>query len=146
MKPSGVDARIVTISTGTVGYGTATLLTSDRLHANVEVNGLGTAWPVDETKGRIVVHAVVNTTASGAGQRVQVYVGGAPMINGGGTAPNPGVGLALTATDHLSIGNVDTGGRSFVGKIYYAAFYNVALSQGEVVANAAALASDDDHP
>jgi hypothetical protein len=142
----GIDARIVTISTGSTGYGTATLLTSDRSHVTVEINGVGTAWPVDETQGRIVVHAVVNTNASSAGQRVQVYVAGAPMINGGGMPPNQGAGLGLAATDHLTVGNINTGGRSFKGKLYYAAFYNVALSQAEVVDNAAALAADDDHP
>ena len=144
--PATINARIVTIATGITTYGTMALLTVDRAHVNLELNGVGTTWPVDETMGRVVVHAVVNTNATTASGREQVYVAGGPVINGGGTGPSQGAGLSLQATDHLTIGNVDTGGQSFQGTVYYVALYDVALSQSEVAQNAAALATDDDHP
>jgi hypothetical protein len=141
--PSGVDCRILTIATGTVGYGNAALVTSDTGHVDLEINGIGTAWPVDETSV-VVLHAVVDTSAASSVQRTQVFVNGGAVLNGGGTEPAQNAGLNIAATDHLTVGNVSVGGRSFVGDVLYAAIYDVAFTPAEVGKNASALMSSDD--
>jgi hypothetical protein len=142
--PGGIDCRIITLANGTTTYGDAALVTSDLTHVNLFVNGVATTWAVTEASGRHVLHAVVDTAPVDPAQRAQLYVDGAPATLGGGAEPLQGETLTLAASESLSIGNVDTGGRSFIGVEYYAALYDVALSPTEVAANASALGADDD--
>jgi hypothetical protein len=142
--PSGLDCRIFTIATGTNGYGTAGMITSDLGHVTVEINNsTATTWAVDETQGPFVMDVVVDTNQP-PGSRVKFFLNGAAQPLGGGSEPTLGAGLAIAATDHLSVGNVDSGGRSFAGDETYAAIYNVALTSAEVARNASALQANDD--
>lgn len=102
-------------------------------------------FPVDlPGSGRIVVHAVVDTTLNTAGDRTRLYVDGVEVPNTGGINPIQNDTYSIGASSSFVIGNRAIGGRSVEGTIYYAALYSAALTPAEVANNAAILAVSDD--
>jgi hypothetical protein len=57
----------------------------------------------------------------------------------------PGEKIVIPPTASICVGNRPIGGRTPVGSIYYAAFYNVALTEAEIQANVDRLRAWDDH-
>jgi hypothetical protein len=143
---TSTDCRVLTIATDVAGYGSAALIVNDSTHVSVYLDGAPTTFAVLAGVGRIVLHAVIDTTAAGAGERIQLFINGVAATETGGGQPAQNAVLTLGAGDSLVVGNVDTSNRSFAGTEFYAALYDVALTPLEITAQAAALAADDDTP
>jgi hypothetical protein len=104
-------------------------------------------WQVDFVSlGRVVMHAVLDTAQADPEMRQRLYVNGAPAIRVGGDPIAQDAVIDVGTTTHYVLGNRETGGRSGVGTIYYAAIYTDVLTDAEIVNNAAALLFDDDTP
>jgi hypothetical protein len=102
-------------------------------------------WSLASHTGRIVVHAVFDTSLP-ADDRVRLFIDGELATP---TFVNPpGAGDTLTVSDDafLLLGNRPAANTSFGGTLYYAAVYGRALDDLEVVSNATLLAADDDAP
>lgn len=105
-------------------------------------------WTVDfESSGRVVLHAVLDTSAA-AGERVRLYVDGSPVERIDEHEIPEGASLDLGDTEdvYYVLGNRENGNRTPEGVIYYAAMYASALSAADVAQNTTALADDDQPP
>jgi hypothetical protein len=145
VRSQGTQSRLIGVNDGVSGYGKASLLTGNATDLRLYMEPEVASWSgnVDLAVGRIVVHAVVDTTA--ATDRATLHVGGTRVMRttsdyGTGTVPSFG------ASEFFTLGNVEGAARSFVGDIYYAAVYDVALTQPEIEVNAALLLANDDRP
>jgi hypothetical protein len=101
--------------------------------------------------GRVVLHAVIDTTESVRTDRMRLYVNGTRIAVdelyselGDGLGPAQGEALFVEATETFSIGNRTLGGRSPEGTIYYTAIYDHALEQAQISHNALELLANDD--
>jgi hypothetical protein len=104
-------------------------------------------WAVPlSSSGRIVLHAVLDTTQASAPARTMLYVNGAPSALSGGQTPAQNATIDLTAATAFVVGSGVTSSLSIAGNIYYLAMYSSALSASEVAANAALLQGSDDAP
>jgi hypothetical protein len=128
--------------------GRFTLFSTDVGSIEAVWNGASTSlgrWAV-QLAGRKVVHLVLNTNAPTPPERVQLYVNGVPTAPTASTLPTAGSTLDLGINRHFVLGNREAGDRSFTGRLYYAAVYNVAFTPVEVAQNLQVLIVDDDTP
>jgi len=139
------ECRLISIGNGTGTYGTAALVTSDLVSLRLHIDTTNAYWNVAFGSGRVVLHAVVDTSQVTSSERYRLYIDGVQAPRTGGTPPAQGAGLALQAADFLAIGNIEGAGRSFGGEAYYAAIYSDALTDTEITTNAARLRANDDH-
>jgi hypothetical protein len=129
--------------------GQFTLSSSAITRAQLYVNGWNRIglWEVDfQSLGRMVLHAVLDTAQADAEDRQRLYINGAPAVRVGGSLAVQDLVIDVGTTTHYVIGNREIGSRSGLGKIYYAALYTDALTDAEIVNNAATLLFDDDAP
>ena len=117
-----------------------------RIAASVNDTDAGKASVYHPDLGRGVFHMVVDVTQTAPEDRARLYVNGAHLPNVQNVFVAQGVPITIGDMRHLVIGNREVGGRSPQGTIFYAAIYNVALDDAEVVQNAALLLLDDDTP
>ncbi len=97
--------------------------------------------------GRVVLHAVVDTSASAVEDRTRLYLNGVriPLDSfNDAIEPAQGAPLVLEPQSSLGVGNRAIGGRSPEGAIFYAAYYGRALSEEELEHNAGLLQIQDD--
>jgi hypothetical protein len=101
--------------------------------------------------GRVVLHAVIDTSEDVRTDRMRLYVNGTrePIEDlyselGGGMGPAQGEALFVEATETFSIGNRTLGSRSPEGTIFYTALYDYPLQQVQITHNALELLADDD--
>lgn len=103
-------------------------------------------WQVaDLAQQRAVLHFVFDTPAANAQDRGRLYLDGvrqAATI----AAPQPSEPLQVGTGRFLVVGNREAGERTPQGVIHYAAIYAAALTDAEIVTNAAALTAADDRP
>lgn len=118
----------------------------------VDVNGIWDVAVVDV--GRIVVHLVIDTMEPMADDRAKLYV---DAVRAAPLAPSPVANIPIQQGEAFDVGCVDcalalghdvagTPNREFLGRIYYAALYDRALDDDEVIAHAQLLSADDDPP
>ncbi len=102
-------------------------------------------WVLDgAAQGRVVYTFVYDSSQPVASDRIRMFMNGGLVAASGAAvliAPNQGLMLG-DAT--LCIGNRPIGARSLDGGIYYAAFYETALSDSELILNAQRLVANDD--
>jgi hypothetical protein len=115
----------------------------DRVYVNWRGYDRIGAFVVDLGPARVVLHAVLNTTAEPE-HRVRAFANGSPLPRIGGLIPGEGAGILLDGDEDLMIGNRPSGYRTPEGAIFYGAVYDVALSDEEVLRNAKALLASDD--
>lgn len=126
--------------------GHLTLRSADAQLVELALNEQGAAeWDVGfATRGRLVLHCVIDTDAAQDTDRTVLYVDGVRQTPTGGTPPPVGTTIDLGTGRHYVLGNREVGGRSFVGELYYAALYDQALEDDRVASHAAALLASDD--
>lgn len=101
-------------------------------------------WDTDVLDaGRLVLHAVLDSARADPIMRGRYYVNGMQQVQG-----NPSVGIGqtidLAADGHLAIGSAVAEPFSPRGIIAYVAYYNVALSEADILVNVARLNVSDD--
>jgi hypothetical protein len=93
--------------------------------------------------GRVVLHAVLDSAQADPIMRARYYVNGTQEVQG-----NPSVGNGQTihvqADGHLAVGSAVAEPFSPRGIIAYVAYYNVALSDADILVNVAHLNVSDD--
>lgn len=113
--------------------------------AEVRMSGNVGTFEVDlASLGRVVLHAVIDTEAAEPAARVRLFVDGAPAVRVSGEEVAPATAVALPPEHTFVLGNRLSSDRSFEGTLYYAAVYDRALSQAEVLQNTASLLDSDD--
>ncbi len=105
---------------------------------------LGSTWPGVDTGERMVLHMVWNTTLSTGADRIRLYKNGVIQGKSEDDPPAQGSTVGLVASDDLIIGNSRAQNRSIAGTIYYVAYYDEPLSDGDIVNNAQRLLASDD--
>lgn len=142
---TGFSSRISHIGSG-MQSGEFSLTSTSTGSLTVRVKGfdVGT-FPVNlPASGRIVVHAVLDTTLATAGNRTRLYVDGAEIANTGGFDPLHNDTIAIGMSSSYVLGNRAIGDRSFQGTLHYGALYSAALTPAEIANNAAVLSASDD--
>jgi len=127
----------------TLSFETASIT---RIAASVNDADAGMATVYHPDIGRAAFHMVVDLSQSVPEDRTKLYVDGGHYPNVQNVFAVQGVPLTIGDMRHLVIGNREIGGRTPQGVIYYAAIYNVALTDAEVAQNAELLLQDDDSP
>lgn len=95
------------------------------------------------TSGVIVLHVVIDSTQATAANRVLVYVAGSAVTPS--IIDQLGLNATLDTTFNWSTSVLFFGeAGASPRKLYYAAIYSVALTSGQVSANATALAANND--
>ncbi len=94
---------------------------------------------------RAVITLVVDTTQEEESERLRLYFDGVRLA-GPDQAPPLNFTLDIPFGRSLTLGNRSAGEASFQGELFYAAIYNVALTDAEVLDNVQALLSSDDGP
>lgn len=116
---------------------------------------LAGAWDVDWlAEGRAVAHVVYDTAQADPADRVRFYLDGQQLPDAADTVEHPAQNQTITVPAtammkpvHFTLGNRgEDGSRSFKGVLFYAALYDVALSDDAIAGNAALLEQDDDTP
>ena len=103
-------------------------------------------WVVpDMAARRAVVHFVLDTPDTDPQERGRLYLDGVRQSASiAGTAPGEAVAVGLGR--YLVLGNRESGGRTPVGTIHYAAIYTNALPDPIIADHAAVLLANDDTP
>jgi hypothetical protein len=125
-------------------------------HEDAIALDIRSAWQVDNTPptgrwslsmfpGRIVVHAVFDTTVDSS-DRVRLYIDGSRIDPTFVNPPGEGDTLTVSEDAFLVLGNRPSGSATLGGTLFYAAIYDRALTPAEVDHNAAILLDDDDTP
>jgi hypothetical protein len=99
-----------------------------------------------ESMGRMTLHAVFDSTQTAPEDRARIYINGGPLPSFDITVPALDDVLDLQTGRHFAIGNREIGGRSIEGTIFYAAIYDEALTDAQVLQNAVLLLENDDTP
>lgn len=102
-------------------------------------------WQVNlASAGRCLLHLVVDTSSTDPLNRVRLYLNGSTA--GPNVASPPGLNLTIDLGPgrSLYLGNREGGVRSFAGTLYYAALYDRALADVEIMSRASRLLSLDD--
>ncbi|RLB63491.1 MAG: hypothetical protein DRI90_06740 [Deltaproteobacteria bacterium] len=117
-----------------------------RVLVSMNEHGVG-GVPVDLPNiGRVVIHAVIDTSQTEPADRVRTYVNGGKLPIVVGTPPLLNEAIDLGLGRHYVIGNREIGERTIAGAIYYSAIYSTALTDEQVLQNVALLLVDDDTP
>ena len=150
-KATGADgacARMSTIATANVAGSFALCAPSiTRAQFGIDTSYRGGEWEVDFLgRGRLVLHAVLDTAQTDENLRARLFLDGAEVPRIGGTAPQQDQPLDLGVGSSYVIGNRPEGGRTPNGRVYYAAMYSVALTTEQILQNAGVLVSHDDAP
>jgi hypothetical protein len=104
---------------------------------NVPISGLG----------RVVLHAVIDTTESTAAARTQLYVDTVAATKTSGATPDQNSTVDISASTTFVVGNgISATNLSIGGTIFYVAYYASALSETEIATNAELLTASDDSP
>jgi hypothetical protein len=112
----------------------------------------GGEWPISfGSLGRIVIHLVLDTSLPSGEDRVRLYVDGVRTTAGNPSGypilqPSQNETINLGNGSWFVLGNIDGGTQSFDGVLFYAATYDVALTDNELAHNTAVLLADDDTP
>lgn len=102
-------------------------------------------WPIDlEGRGRTVLHLVFDSNVADQALRARLFENGSEVQQSNTAYPSAGETITMGANDIYAIGNRGTGGRGFVGRIYYAALYATPLTPAQVADHAAVLNLRDD--
>ncbi len=126
---------------------TLTLETKSGGRVSSEVNSeFNASAPADLTVGRVVLHAVLDTTQANPDDRYHLYINGAHHPTLESNPPPQDLAIALGTGRELVLGNRTVGSRAMEGVLYYAAIYSSALSDEQVAQNAALLLINDDTP
>jgi hypothetical protein len=144
----GACARMSTIATPSVA-GSFTLCAPSitRAEFGIDTSYRGGEWEVDFIgRGRLVLHAVLDTAQTDENLRARLFLDGAEVPRISGTAPQPSQQLNLGIGSSYVIGNRPEGGRTPNGRVYYAAMYSVALTPAQILQNTSVLISHDDAP
>ena len=111
-----------------------------------------TDWDVNlPSRGRTVLHLVLDTTQGNDDDRVLLYVDGEEQQSVGGARPARDEEIDIPSPQpayvlgNSAAGSGD-GGRGIFGTIFYAAMYSTALDDDEVEHNAELLLVNDDTP
>lgn len=114
---------------------------------------LAGAWDVDWiAEGRAVAHVVYDTAQADPAARVRFYLDGQELPDAADAVEHPSQGqtisipaMSMMKAVHYTLGNRgEDVVRSFKGVLFYAALYDVALSDDAIASNAALLELDDD--
>lgn len=141
------DSRLVHIGGGNLSRLSLECIGGDTLAMDINDHDPTEGWQITlATLGRAVIHVVIDTALPSATERVRLFIGATEVTGGTGAAMPQSEAFGILGTDALAIGNRDNGERSTLGSIYYAALYDRALSEPEIVANAAVLKANDDTP
>lgn len=95
--------------------------------------------------GKLIIHIVFDSTLATQGDRLKMFVAGNRINYASGG--QPGASETLDFSDALLemfIGNRDGDIRSPDGRIKYCSIFDVALSEAQIIMEAAALAANDD--
>jgi hypothetical protein len=119
------------------------------IHFSFGINtALGSAsanFPADFTAGRMVVHAVFDSTRAVAAERMRVYVNGVALSADMGAAfPVQDDVVSLDGTQAIALGNRLINGRSIHGTLFYGAYYLVAFDDAQIAHNVSILLASDD--
>src|SRR5690606_17655215 len=135
-----IDIDAVTTSSSRIHHigfdeqaGRFSLVSSSDARLQFRWQGYTTAgeWAVSlPALGRGVVHLVLDTTLAEPEDRVRLYVNASRMVRGGGAIPAEGQAIDLGTDASYVLGNREIGLRSFQGRLYYAATYTGALTEG----------------
>lgn len=140
--------RIIHFGAGTSRFSLeATSTTQLKLDFN-HVDGLGIGtWDVADLSvmGRVVVHAVLDTTVDPPSDRVRLHLDGV-IQTGTITPPTKDDVIVLTSGQSLVLGNRLPAARSMGGYLHYAAVYLAPLTSAEIAQNVAVLTASDDAP
>ncbi len=104
----------------------------------------GATWIGANAQERMVLHLVFDTTRADQGERLELFRNGVSVAKTTSFAPSMNSTVGLGSGESMLIGNRQNQDRSIAGTIFYAAFYDVALSASEITNNAARLLADDD--
>jgi hypothetical protein len=118
-----------------------------QFHKGGNNNNPHALWPVSIAT-RSVIHLVYDTTRANVGERIRLWHDGelAAANDELLTPLEANEALDFSTGRHFVLGNREIGGRAGVGKIFYAAMYDVALEQNEIDQNVAILSAYDDGP
>ena len=130
---TGGNSGKLALSAGNVGY---------RLFHN---DSMKSAWSVPMGI-RQVVTLVVDTTEPAAQNRAKLYIDGILVPSTSGDPPGENAQVSVPNNASFLLGNKLQEANTFEGTLFYAAIYNAALSEVEVLDNAAVLLVDDDTP
>jgi hypothetical protein len=140
---TGSDSGIFTLSTGDPGILNFFWRPGTAQDPPILAETYPVAFP---TRGRVVLHLVLDVAAADAASRARLFVDAAEVSPMATTPPQAGQSIVLAPSDYFVLGNREEGMRSFVGVLYYSAMYTTALTDLEVQNNAAVLAANDDTP
>lgn len=102
-------------------------------------------WPLNFSKsGRCVIHVVLDTARNTPANRVRLFVDGTLVGANLGVEPPHFATIDIGPGRSLYLGNREGLMRSFAGSLYYAALYQRALPEAEVMAHADYLGTNDD--
>jgi hypothetical protein len=106
-------------------------------------------WNIDlVTRGRTVLHLVLDTGRNNANERVRLYADGVEQTSSGGAPPDRNLAIDIVTgslTEHV-LANRAAGERGIAGTFYYASMYTAALEPAEVAHNFDILDVNDDGP
>lgn len=105
---------------------------------------VGATWVNGNTRARMILHLVFDSTQADAAQRIELYQNGIKLVKTTSSPPGQNQTVGLGSNDQLVIGNRQTSDRSIAGTIFYVAFYNQALDSAEITNNAQRLLVNDD--
>ncbi len=144
---SGVCGRISHL--GVASHGNLTLCSNDGRDLSLRMTDMPREeWNVElETLGRVVLHAVVDTTHPDADARLRLFIDGVDRGVGDKTNSPPTQGQPITVSSgHYVLGNRINEDGATRGHLFYCALYAAALDDAEVAHNAALLMASDDTP
>jgi hypothetical protein len=137
----GSDYGGLTFGTDTTNEVWASFNVANTATANVEY------YSASLPSTRMVMHYIYESTKMAGVDRRRIYVNGVRLTSKKqATDPLPGEVLTFQANQEYTLGNREAGQRSFNGELYYAALYDVALNNEEIVRHAKLLFDDDDSP
>ncbi len=141
------SSRFIHVGTGTEsGYLTLSAPSSTRVLFYWRKYTLLGEYVVPLHSGRMVIHAVFDSSRTNEGERARLYFNGTEALRVGGTPPQLNQSIQIPDDTYFTVGNRAVGGRSFLGTSHYAAVYDVAMPPARVVHHAHVLLVNDDTP
>jgi hypothetical protein len=114
-----------------------------------DVGNPSVSYPIDFTVGRVVLHAVLDTSLPTQDERMKLYLNGVlvdPAVDPVPVYPTPNEVIAFVGDEAFALGNRLINDRSIEGTLFYGAYYTVAFSAEQVANNVAVLTANDDTP
>ena len=124
--------------------GDLSLRADDIEHVELYLAGiLVEQWPIDYSRGRLALHAVIDLAELSPSHRVRLFVDGVETVPSAESTDLP-LRIPDLSVDGFALGNRADGQRSFAGVLYYAALYDAALSPQTIGVDADLLGENDD--